>query len=153
DELDRLVAGALPERARIVGEGADARDPRELRLNFAYDLHLGPIAPFPWRELGERDQLGDRARADDHESVPYLGNPVQQRLELLGIAAREIDGGAFGRVAGGEQHAAILDRRKLRFQVIEQNIAAAGDGDRDPDDHGADAKRQIERLAVAPVER
>jgi hypothetical protein len=46
-----------------------------------------------------------------------LGNVGQQRLELPGVAAGEIDGRAFRREAGGEQDAAILDRRELRLQV------------------------------------
>src|SRR3546814_3690783 len=73
-------------------------------------------------------------------------------LEFGGIAGGKVDGRALGSAAGGEQHAAVLDRRQLRLEAHEEEVARPGHRQRDDDHQRAHAQGRLERAAIAAVQ-
>ncbi len=126
---------------------------RQLPVDLGHDVLLLAGALFPRLQAGKGDRPRHVRKADDDEIGLNLRDLAEDLLDPARILRREGDRRPFRCDADRRDRAAILHRRELGPKPGEEEIARAGDAERQQDDHRADRQRTAQRRLVTPRQR
>ena len=124
--LDRRRSGDWPSEGGLTGNAITPGICRELRPQLVGDLLLPARALLPRLQAQHRVAVDDRRKAGDRAPRRRLRDLRVELLDRPRVLGRVAHRRALRRAHDAEDHAAILGRRQLGFELREQQRAEAG---------------------------